>query len=114
MQLAVAPLLLDYLRQLRVKLAVAAFLLQADAQHFFRTEFPDADGQFVLLRFTQGFFFAVALRQSHILAPAAILTAVAESGCCFPAELRLSGECTDVYAVQGRNVFTCRRQRRQL
>ncbi len=46
-QLTVAPLLLDYLRQLRIKLTVAAFFLQTDTQHFLRTELPDADGQFV-------------------------------------------------------------------
>lgn len=37
-QLTVAPLLLDYLRQLRIKLTVAAFFLQTDTQHFLRTE----------------------------------------------------------------------------
>lgn len=46
-QLSVAPLLLDYLRQLRIKLTVTAFFLQADTQHFLRTELSDTDGQFV-------------------------------------------------------------------
>lgn len=45
-QLTVAPLLLDYLRQLRIKLTVAAFFLQTDTQHFLNRT-PDADGQFV-------------------------------------------------------------------
>lgn len=46
-QLTVASLLLDYLRQLRIKLTVAAFFLQTDTQHFLRTELSDTDGQFV-------------------------------------------------------------------
>lgn len=46
-QLPVTPLLLDYLRQLRIKLAVAALFLQTDTQHFLRTELSDTDGQFV-------------------------------------------------------------------
>ena len=37
----------DYLRQLRIKLTVAAFFLQTDTQHFLRTELSDTDGQFV-------------------------------------------------------------------
>ncbi len=74
-QLPVTPLLLDYLRQLRIKLAVAALFLQTDTQHF-RTELSDTDGQFVVLCLSQRLFFAVALRQTHILTPATILTAV--------------------------------------
>ena len=42
-----SDLLLDYLRQLRIKLTVAAFFLQTDTQHFLRTELSDTDGQFV-------------------------------------------------------------------
>lgn len=114
MQLAVAPLLLDYLRQLRIKLAVAAFLLQTDTQYLFRTEFPDTDRQFVRFCFGQSFFVTTAFSQTDILPPATVLTAVAVPGCGLLTEFRLSGECTDVNTVQGRDIFTCRRQRRQL
>ncbi len=38
-QLPVTPLLLDYLRQLRIKLAVAALFLQTD-QHFLEQNSP--------------------------------------------------------------------------
>ncbi|GDE55549.1 hypothetical protein HmCmsJML276_04426 [Escherichia coli] len=113
-QLPVTPLLLDYLRQLRIKLAVAALFLQTDTQHFLRTELSDTDGQFVVLCLSQRLFFAVALRQTHILTPATILTAVTEAGCGLTAEFRLTRESPDIHTIQGGNILTCGGKRSQL
>ncbi|GCT08981.1 hypothetical protein HmCmsJML008_04931 [Escherichia coli] len=113
-QLPVTPLLLDYLRQLRIKLAVAALFLQTDTQHFPGAELAHTHRQFVVLCLSQRLFFTVALRQPHILTPAAILTAVTEAGCGLTAEFRLTRESPDIHTIQGGNILTCGGKRSQL
>ena len=72
------------------------------------------DGQFVVLCLSQRLFFAVALRQTHILTPATILTAVTEAGCGLTAEFRLTRESPDIHTIQGGNILTCGGKRSQL
>ncbi len=64
------PLLLDYLRQLRIKLAVAAlFSAGRRPAPFFEQNSPTLTVSLLSFAFPSAFFFTVALRQPHILTP---------------------------------------------
>ena len=113
-QLTVAPLLLDYLRQLRIKLTVAAFFSRQTPSTFFEQNSPTLTVSLFDFAFSRGLFITAAFGQPDILSPAAVLTAVAVSGCSLLTKFRLTGESTDIHPVQRRNILTCCGQCRQL
>lgn len=112
-QLTVAPLLLDYLRQLRIKLTVAAFFSRQTPSTFFEQNSPTLTVSLFDFALARPFHHC-CIYQPDILSPAAVLTAVAVSGCSLLTKFRLTGESTDIHPVQRRNILTCCYQCRQL
>jgi hypothetical protein len=77
-QLPTPALLLDYLGQLGVEHAVAALLLNADAQDLFGTVLTNSNGELALLSGAQGFLFRIAMRNADIGTLATVCATVIE------------------------------------
>ncbi len=113
-QLSVPPLLLDYLRQLRIKLAVTALFLHRHPALSGEQNSPTLTVSLLSFAFPSAFSSLLHSASPTSCPQPPSLQQLLKPAGGLTAEFRLARESPDIHTIQGGNILTCGGQCRQL